>query len=86
LNSVEASSDYLVKELKMTRRADKALSHTFVLLFWLSTGGLMMVHVISWLVGASSLILAILGIFMPPVGLINALIFIFTGNSLARYF
>ena len=86
MNSVEASSDYLVKELKMTRRADKALSHSFGLLFWLSTGGLMMVHVISWLVGASSLILVILGVFIPPVGLINAFIFIFTGNSMGQYF
>ncbi len=56
------------------------------IMLWCSTGGLMFVHAISWFLGYSSVLLAIIGLFIPPVGLINGFIFILTGDSLEQYF
>jgi hypothetical protein len=75
-----------VNREKIQDSAEKASGFTLGLVMWLCTGGLMTVHVVSWLLGATSLILTAIGMFIPPVGLINALVFIFTGDSLEQYF
>jgi hypothetical protein len=55
-------------------------------MLWCSTGGLMFLHFVSFFMGATSLLFAIIGFFVPPVGLVNGLIFIVTGDSLQQYF
>ena len=55
-------------------------------MFWCSTGGLMFLHFISFFMGATSLLFAIIGFFVPPIGLVNGLVFIVTGGSLQQYF
>ena len=37
-------------------------------------------------VGTEHILLGIIGLFIPPVGLINGLIFILTGDSLEQFF
>ena len=56
------------------------------IMLWCSTGGLMLFHIISVFAGATTWILAFVGFFIPPVGLLNGLIFILTGDSLEQYF
>lgn len=55
-------------------------------MLWCSTGGLMFIHMLSFFLGATSIILGLVGFFIPPVGLINGLVFIITGDSLEQYF
>ena len=56
------------------------------IMLWCSTGGLMFAHFISVYVGAASLFFGVVGFFVVPVGLINSLVFIVTGDSLEQYF
>jgi hypothetical protein len=55
-------------------------------ILWVITGGMMMVHFVSFALGATSAVLLGVGIFIPPVGIVNALIFLFIGQSLDVYF
>ena len=54
--------------------------------FWVMTAGMMMVHLASALLGVTSIFLLLLGIFVPPIGIVNALLFLFSGESLNAYF
>ena len=65
---------------------EKAGIGALAIILWCSTGGLMLLHAISFFVGATSLLFAIIGLFIPPIGLINGLVFIVTGDSLQQYF
>ena len=56
------------------------------LMLWCSTGGLMFLHFVSVFMGATTLFFGILGFFIPPVGLINGLVYIVSGDSLQQYF
>jgi hypothetical protein len=64
----------------------KLIAWTTVPILWIMTGGMMIVHFVSFLTGATGIILLGAGIFIPPIGIVNALIFIFTGHSLGEYF
>ena len=64
----------------------KAGAGLLAIMFWCSTGGLMFLHFVSFFMGATSLLLAIIGFFVPPVGLVNGLVFLVTGDSLQQYF
>lgn len=65
---------------------DRFLTGVVGIIFWCCTGGLMTVHVVSSFIGATSLFLGVIGFFIPPIGLINAFILIFTGYSLSQHF
>lgn len=67
-------------------QGDKIVFWSVGVIFWCCTGGLMFVHFISIIAGATGIILGIVGIFIPPVGLVNALAWILTGYSLTYYF
>ena len=56
------------------------------IMLWCSTGGLMLLHFVSFYLGATSLFFAVIGFFVAPVGLVNGLVFIMTGDSLQQYF
>ncbi|WP_139170550.1 hypothetical protein [Lutimaribacter saemankumensis] len=62
------------------------LAWIIVPILWVMTGGMMTVHFVSFVLGATSAVLLGVGIFIPPVGIVNALIFLFTGQSLNAYF
>lgn len=68
------------------QKENRAAAGITALILWVMTGGMMMVHFVSFALGATSAILLGVGIFIPPVGIVNALIFIFTGQSLDVYF
>lgn len=55
-------------------------------IFWCSTGGLMLLHFISVFLGHTTLLFGAIGLFIPPVGIVNAFIFILYGESLSDYF
>ena len=57
-----------------------------ILGLWVMSGGMMTVHVVLFLLGTTNLMLLILGLFIPPVGIINALTYIFTGETLNSHF
>jgi len=65
---------------------EKTGAGLLAVMFWCSTGGLMLLHIVSFFAGATSLFFAILGFFVVPVGLVNGLVFIVTGDSLQQYF
>ena len=65
---------------------EKAKVGLLAIMLWCSTGGLMGLHIISAFVGATTVLLGFVGFFIPPVGLLNGLIFILTGDSLEQYF
>ncbi|MDC1282245.1 hypothetical protein N8Z18_00575 [bacterium] len=65
---------------------EKAGIGLFAIMMWCSTGGLMLLHIISVFAGATTWVLGFVGFFIPPVGLLNGLIFILTGDSLEQYF
>ena len=56
------------------------------IVLWCSIPGLWLVHFFSWSAGATSLKLGLLGTVVPPVGIVNGLIFIITGDSFEQYF
>ncbi len=66
--------------------AEKAGAGMLAIMFWCCTGGLMFVHIISFLVGATTLWFTVIAFFVAPVGLVNGLVFLFTGESLQQYF
>lgn len=55
------------------------------LLLWACTGGLMLVHIF-FSIQNSQIIFLIVGMFIPPIGLINALSWIFSGQSITGWF
>lgn len=59
---------------------------TFAFIAWLFTGGLMLLHIGSVVMGYTSLILGGAGLFVPPLGIINGIVFVATGDSLEQYF
>jgi hypothetical protein len=65
---------------------EKTGAGLLMVMLWCSTGGLMLLHFVSFFTGATSLFFAILGFFVAPVGLVNGLVFIVTGDSLQQYF
>lgn len=64
----------------------RTLAWIIVPILWVMTGGMMTVHFVSFVLGATSAVLLGVGIFIPPVGIVNALMFLFTGQSLNAYF
>jgi hypothetical protein len=50
------------------------------------TAGMMMVHLVSFFFGATGVILLVAGVFIPPIGIVNALVFLFTGETISDYF
>ena len=66
--------------------AEKAGIGILFIFLWCSTGGLMLLHFISFFTGATNLLFFAIGFFIPPVGLINGLVFIVTGDSFQQYF
>jgi len=66
--------------------AEKVGLGLFGIMLWCSTGGLMFLHFISVYVGVTTITLGIVGFFVAPLGLINGLIFILTGDSIQQYF
>ena len=57
-----------------------------IIIIWVLTGGMMTVHFISYLLGETTGLLLVIGMFIPPLGIINALAFLFTGSSLDDHF
>lgn len=77
------SGKYEDDEASMVEKASIGL---FGIVLWCCTGGLMLLHFASFFLGASSLILFVVGFFIPPVGLINGLAYILTGDSVEQYY
>lgn len=46
----------------------------------------MLVHAVSTLVGATSMLLFVIGFFVPRIGILNAVVFLITGVILDKYF
>lgn len=57
-----------------------------VLVAWILTGGMMLLHIASWAVGVTNLKLALLGILFPPIGVVNGVTFLFTGENIGGLF
>lgn len=70
----------------MTNVKEKMSVLAVALLVWFPTGGLMLVHFISGIWGVTSLLLFVLGMFVPPIGLVNAIVVLWTGDSLQQFF
>ena len=66
--------------------ASKAGLGLLGILVWCSTGGLMLAHFASVFMGAATIIFGVIGFFIAPVGLVNGLVFLVTGDSLQQYF
>lgn len=56
------------------------------LLFWICTGGMMLLHLASFFVGATSFLFMLIGSFVPPIGIVNGFVFLTTGDGLQQYF
>jgi hypothetical protein len=54
--------------------------------FWLSTAGMMTIHIGAFFFTEQSLTLTILGCFIPPLGIANAVSFIATAAPITQYF
>ena len=74
------------KEYNLVEKIKELFATGFGLIFWCFTGGLMLVHTVSFFMGMSSFALLLIGIFVPPVGITNAIIFILSGDSIEQYF
>jgi hypothetical protein len=77
------SGKYEDDEASMVKKASKGL---FMIVLFCCISGPMLLHIASFLLGASSLILFVVGVFIPPVGLINGLAYILTGDSVEQYY
>lgn len=77
INQLEAALD----DQKQT-----ALAYIVVPVIWLMTAGMMIVHLTSFFIGSTGVILLMAGIFIPPIGIVNALVFLFSGKALSAYF
>ena len=56
------------------------------IIFWVCTGGMMLLHSVSFFMGSTSLLLGLIGIFVPPIGVVNGFIFITTGDGIQQFF
>lgn len=56
------------------------------IIFWVCTGGMMLLHFVSFFMGSTSLLFGLIGLFVPPVGVVNGFVFLTTGDSLQQYF
>jgi hypothetical protein len=70
----------------MTNLKERTSVVVIAWLVWFPTGGLMIVHFISGILGVTSLLLFVLGMFIPPIGLVNAIVILWTGDSLQQFF
>ena len=66
--------------------ASKAGLGVLGILLWSSTGGLMLAHFASVFMGTATFVFGVIGFFVAPVGLLNGLVFLVTGDSLLQYF
>jgi hypothetical protein len=70
----------------LNEQKQTALAYIVVPVLWLMTAGMMMVHLVSFFFGATGVILLVAGVFIPPIGIVNALVFLFTGETISDYF
>lgn len=76
-----AENDY-----KKSKVAEETGYGFLAVFLWCSVSGLMLLHFVSFFVGLTSPLLLAVGFFVPPVGLINGLVFTLTGDSVQQYY
>jgi len=66
--------------------AEKAGAGMLAIMFWCCTGGLMFVHIISFLVGATTLWFTVIAFFVAPVGRTMSGTLYHTNKMMQQYF
>lgn len=70
---------------KMGEFSERIFGYAVGLALWICTGGLMFAHIV-FSIWDDAIILGILGVFVPPIGLLNALSWIFSNSPITGWF